>query len=144
MIYALRDCFAGTGYGYCTFCRIRQHLRSNLNRCASDLADLLDLGATLADQGTALRSRYDQSQCNRWPRDTTAASGAATLNVVKLRAPFLKFLAYQRERLEDGVRRPGDCHYSLRAGTIGDVDFRARLRRANGKLLSIINFRIHV
>lgn len=128
MIYALRDRLAGTGYGYCTFRRIRQHLGSDLDRGASDLPNFFDLGTTLADQGAALRSGDNQSECDGRPRYTAAASGTATLNVVELRAPLLELLAYQRERLEDRVRRPGDSHYPFRAGTIGDIDFRARLR----------------
>lgn len=128
MIYALRDRLAGTGYSYCTFRRIRQHLGSDLNRGASNLPNFFDLGTTLADQRAALRSGDDQSECDGRPRYTTAATGTATLNVVELGAPFLELLAYQRERLEDRVRRPGDSHYPFRAGTIRDIDFRAGLR----------------
>ena len=133
MIYALRDCLAGTGYGYCTFRRIRQHLGSDLNGGASYLPNFFDLGTTLADQGAALRSGDNQSECDGRPRYTTATSGTATRNVVELRAPLLELLAYQRERLEDRVRRPGDSHYPFRTGTVGDIDFRAGLRWANGK-----------
>jgi hypothetical protein len=128
MIYALRDRFAGTGYGYCTFRRVRQHLGSDLNGGTSDLPNFFDLGATLADQGAALRSGNDQSECDGRPRYTTAASCTATLNVVELGAPLLELLTYQRERFEDRVRRPGNSHYPFRAGTIGDIDFRAGLR----------------
>lgn len=128
MIYALRDRLAGTGYGYCTFRRIRQHLGSDLDGGTGDLPNLLDLGTTLADQRAALRSGDYQSERDGWPRHTAATAGTATLHVVKLGAPFLKLLAYQRERLEDRVRRPGDSHYPLRAGAVGDVDFRAGLR----------------
>lgn len=127
MIYALRDRLAGTGYGHCTFRRIRQHLRSDLNGGTSDLSNFFDLGTTLADQGAALRSGDNQSECDWRPR-YTAASGTATLNVVELGTPLLEFLAYQRERLEDRVRRPSDSHYPFRAGTIGDIDFCAGLR----------------
>lgn len=137
MIYALRDRLAGAGYGYCTFRRIRQHLGSDLDRGAGDLPNFLDLGTTLADQRTALRSGDDQSERDGRPRYTAATAGTATLDVVELRAPFLKLLAYQRERLEDRVRRPGDGHYSLRARTVGDVDFRAGLHRKKN-ILSII------
>lgn len=137
MIYALRDRLAGTGYGYCAFRRIRQHLGSDLDGSTGDLPNLLDLRTTLADQRTALRSGNDQSERDWWPRHTAATTGTATLHVVELGTPFLKLLAYQRECLEDRVRRSGDGHYSLRAGTVGDVDFRARLR-IKKRILSII------
>lgn len=127
MIYALRDRLAGAGYGYRAFRRIRQHLGCDLDRGAGDLADLLDLGAALADEGAALRGWHDQSERDGRPRDAAAATSTAALNVVELRAPFLEFLAYQRERLEDRVGRSGDSHYPLRAGAVGDIDLRARL-----------------
>lgn len=105
-----------------------------MNRGTCDLANFLDLRATLADQGTALRGRYDQSERYGRPRDSTA-SGTATLNIMELRAPFLKFLAYQSECLEDRVRWSSDGHYPFRAGTIGDVDLRTRLDCAKENIL---------
>lgn len=128
MIYALRDRLAGAGYGYRAFRGIGQHLRGDLDGGAGDLADLLDLGAPLADQGAALRRRDDQSERDRRPRHTATSAGTAALHVVELGAPFLKFLAYQRERFEDRVGRSGDSHYPLRAGTVGNIDLRAGLR----------------
>lgn len=137
MIYALRDRLAGTGYGYCAFRRIRQHLGSDLDGGTGDLPNLLDLRTTFADQRTALRSRDDQSERDWWPRHTAATAGTAALHVVELGAPFLKLLAYQRERLEDRVCWPGDGHYPLWAGTVGDVDFRAGLQTEK-RILSYI------
>lgn len=49
MIYALRDRFASAGYGYRAFRRIGQHLGGDLDGGAGNLANLLDLGAALAD-----------------------------------------------------------------------------------------------
>lgn len=91
-----------------------------MNRRSGHFADLLDLRATLADEGAALRRGHDQPEGDGRPRHATTA-----LDVVELRAPFLELLAYQRERFEDRVRRPADGHYPLWASSIGDVDLRA-------------------
>lgn len=123
MIYALRDGLAGARYGDRTLRRIRQHVGGDLDRGAGHLADLLDLGPTLADQGAALGRGHDQPEGDGRP-----GHAAAPLDVVELGTPFLELFADQGERFEDRVRRPGHRHYSFRARAVRDVDLRARLR----------------
>lgn len=130
MINALSDSLACTGNGYGSLGRVGQHLGSDLNRSSRDLSDLLDLGATFANERSALRGRYYESKSYRWPGHL-AATRVVALPVMKLRAPLLELLADQGERLEDGIGRTGHGHYALRARAIGDVDLGTRLQSYN-------------
>lgn len=120
VVYALGDGFAGAGNGDCTLGRVGQHLGGDLDGGAGDLANLLDLGTTLADEGATLGGGHDEPQGNGGPGHAGSAATSA-LDVVELGAPLLELLAYQREGLEDGVRRSGHGHYPLGARAVGDV-----------------------
>ena len=69
VVDALGDGVAGARDGDGALGRVGQHLRGDDDRSAGDLADLLDLGAALADQRAALRRRHDQPQRDRRPRN---------------------------------------------------------------------------
>lgn len=62
VVNALGDGVARAGDGDGALRRVGQHVRGHLDGRARHLADLLDLGAALADERAALRGRHDEAQ----------------------------------------------------------------------------------
>ena len=58
----LSDGLAASADGDGPLRRVGQHLARHLDGGSGHLADLLDLGATLADEGAALRRGHDQAE----------------------------------------------------------------------------------
>ena len=69
MIDALRDGLAAAADGDRPLCRVGQHLAGHLDGGPGDLANLLDLGAALADERAALRGGDDHPECDRRSRN---------------------------------------------------------------------------
>lgn len=61
---------------------VRQHVAGHLYAGPCHLPDLLDLGASLADQRSALRRWDDEAQSDGWPR--APASSTTILHLLKL------------------------------------------------------------
>lgn len=68
MVNALRDGFRAAGDGDRALRGIGEHLGGHLDGGPGDLTDLLDLGATLADERAALRGWHDQAKGDGWFR----------------------------------------------------------------------------
>ena len=69
MIDALRDGLAAAADGDRPLRRVGKHLAGHLDGGPRHLADLLDLGAALADERAALRGRDDHPEGDRRPGD---------------------------------------------------------------------------
>jgi len=85
VVDTLRDGVSGAGDCDCALCGVGQHVGRHLNGGAGHLADLLDLGAALADEGTALRRGHDEAQRDGRPRHATAGTATASLHLVELK-----------------------------------------------------------
>ena len=69
MVDALRDGLAAAADGDRPLRGVGKHLAGHLDGGPGDLADLLDLGAALADERAALRGRDDHPERDGRPRD---------------------------------------------------------------------------
>ena len=65
VVNALRDRLAASGDSDGALRRVGEHLAGNLDRSSRHLPDLLNLRATLPNQGTTLGSRHHQSEGDR-------------------------------------------------------------------------------
>lgn len=89
MVDALCDSVAGACDGDGSLRAVRQHVAGHLYAGPCHLPDLLYLGASLADQWSALRRRDDEAQSDGRPRAPT--SSTTILHLLKLwKVTFIK------------------------------------------------------
>ena len=123
VVNALGDRVSRASDGDGALRRVGQHVGGDLDGGARHLADLLDLGAALADKRAALRGGHDEAQGDGGSGDARAAAAVAALHLVEL----FHLLADEGESFEDGFGGAGDCHDAFGAGSVGNVNFGTRL-----------------
>jgi len=116
---ALYDGVAAPGDGDGPLGGVGEHLAGHLDRRPGDLADLLDLGAALADEGAALRGRDDQPE-----GDGGARHGARGDEVIEV---LFELVAYEGKCLEYGFCVSCDGDDTLGAAAIAYVDLSSTL-----------------
>lgn len=110
MVDALGDGVPGAGDGHGPLRGVGQHVGGHLDGGARHLADLLDLGAALADEGAALGGGHDEPQGDGGP----GGGGGAAVGALHL-VELLHLLTDEGEGFEDSFGGSGDGHDALGA-----------------------------